>query len=80
MKRTTIRELKHATSAVLQRVTAGETIEVCRRNQPVAVLSPPARRTRISRPDFAARLREIYGTKMLRTTGSDLISESRGDT
>jgi antitoxin (DNA-binding transcriptional repressor) of toxin-antitoxin stability system len=27
MKRTTIRELKHATSAVFRRVAAGETIE-----------------------------------------------------
>jgi antitoxin (DNA-binding transcriptional repressor) of toxin-antitoxin stability system len=80
MKRATIRELKHATSAVLRRVTAGETIEVCRRDEPVAILSPPARKTRISRPDFATRLREIYGTKILRTTASDLISESRGDT
>lgn len=79
MKRTTIRELKHATSAVLQRVASGEMIEVCRRDEPVAVLSPPVRKTRVSRPDFAARLRDIYGAKVLEMTGSDLVSASRGE-
>jgi prevent-host-death family protein len=79
MKRTTIRELKHETSRVLERVAAGETIEVCRRNEPVAILSPPARKTRVIRPDFAARLRAIYGTRLLPTTGAELVSESRGE-
>jgi antitoxin (DNA-binding transcriptional repressor) of toxin-antitoxin stability system len=79
MKRTTIRELKHETSTVLRRVAAGETVEVCRRDEPVAILSPPGRKSRVIRPDFAARLRAIYGAKVLATTGSDLVSEARGE-
>jgi prevent-host-death family protein len=79
VKRTTIRELKHETTAVLRRVAAGETVEVCRRNEPVAILSPPTRRARVVRPDFAARLRAIYGNETLPTTGSDLVSDARGD-
>lgn len=79
VKRTTIRQLKHETSAVLRWVAAGETVEVCRRDEPVAILSPPTRRARVARPDFARRLRDIYGTKALRTTGTNLVSESRGD-
>ena len=78
MKRTTIRELKHATTAVLERVAAGETVEVCRRNEPVAILSPPRRTKAVPRPDFAARLRAIYGATVLPTTGADLVSEARG--
>jgi prevent-host-death family protein len=78
MKRATIRELKHETSRVLRRVAAGETIEVCRRSEPVAILSPPLRKGRIVRPDFAARLRAIYGARLLPTTGAALVSESRG--
>ena len=35
---------------------------------------------RIARPDFLARLRTIYGDKVLSTTATDLISESRGET
>ena len=79
MKRTTIRELKHATTAVLERVAAGETVELCRRNEPVAILSPPRRPGAIRRPDFAARLRAIYGTRVVQTTGADLVSDARGE-
>ena len=78
VKRATIRELKHATSTVLGWVAAGETVEVTRRKQPVAVLSPPRRARRIATPDFAARLRSVYGSTVLPATGTAIISESRG--
>lgn len=80
MKTTTIRELKHATTAVLDRVGRGETLEIQRHGRPVAVLSPCRPKTRIARPDFAGRLREIYGDQVLSTTGTDLVADSRGDT
>lgn len=79
MKTTTIRELKHDTTTVLSWVARGESVEVLRRNIPVALLSPLKRASQVKRPDFAARLKTIYGTKVLATTGSDLVSESRGD-
>lgn len=79
MKQTSIRELKHETSKVLAMVEAGETIEVRRRKQAVAVLSPPGRGKPVVKPDFAARLKEIYGDKVLETTGTDLIHEARGE-
>jgi prevent-host-death family protein len=37
----TVRELSRHTAQVLERVDAGETIEVTRNGEPVAVLSPP---------------------------------------
>jgi prevent-host-death family protein len=79
MKTTTIRELKHDTTKVLGWVAAGETVEVTRRNVPVAVLSPPARPARVVRPDFLARLRSIYGEKVLPVTGTEIVSGSRGN-
>jgi antitoxin (DNA-binding transcriptional repressor) of toxin-antitoxin stability system len=78
MRTTTIRELKHATSTVLGWVAAGETVEVRRRSQPVAVLSPPKRAGRTARPDFVARLQTVYGSTVLPVTGTAIISESRG--
>ena len=78
VKVTTIRELKHATTTVLGWVAQGESVEVRRRGEPVAVLSPRTHKGRIARPDFEARLRAIYGKRILPTTGSDLISETRG--
>jgi antitoxin (DNA-binding transcriptional repressor) of toxin-antitoxin stability system len=79
MRSTTIRELRHDTITVLSWVAGGESVEVLRRNVPVALLSPPKRPSQVVRPDFAARLRSIYGSKRLATAGSDLVSESRGD-
>ena len=79
MKTTTIRELKHDTTTVLSWVAAGETVEVRRRNEPVALLSPPSRPTRGRRPDFKARLQAIYGTKKARATGTAVVGAARGD-
>lgn len=79
MKITTIRELKHDTTTVLSWVAAGETVEIRRRNEPVALLSPPARPARGRLPDFKARLKAIYGAKRAPTTGTALVSEARGD-
>ena len=79
MKTATIRELKHHTSTVLSWVAGGESVEVRRRDEPVAVLSPRKRKGRIARPDFAARLRQIYGDRELPTTGTELVTESRGE-
>lgn len=79
MKTTSIRELKHNMSTVLSWVNEGETVEVRRRRDLVAVLSPP-RRKRPAKPDFTARLRAIYGTKAVRTTGTELLAEDRGAT
>ena len=80
VRTTTIRELKHATTTVLSWVADGETVEVRRRSEPVALLSPPKRRTAIRRPDFAARLKAAYGKRVPTTTATDLVSESRGTT
>ena len=80
VKTTTIRELRHDTTTVLSWVADGETVEVRRRGEPVALLSPPKRRAGICRPDFAARLRAVYGTQVLPTTATDLVSELRGTT
>jgi len=79
MRTTTIRELKHRMSAVLSWVADGETVEVRRRNVPVAILSPKKHKGRIARPDFAARIKAVYGDKVLPTTGTDVVSESRGE-
>ena len=79
MRTTTIRQLRHDTATVLSWVAQGERVEVRRRNERVAVLSPPSRRAWIDRPDFKARLRAIYGTNTLAVSGTALISESRGD-
>lgn len=79
MKTTTIRELRHDTTTVLGWVADGESVEVQRRGVPVAVLSPQGRKQHVVKPDFLARIRAAYGEKVLSTTATDLVSESRGE-
>jgi antitoxin (DNA-binding transcriptional repressor) of toxin-antitoxin stability system len=79
MKRTTIRELKHETGKVLAMVEAGESVEVFRRKESVAMLTPVLLGKPMEMPDFAARLRRIYGERILETTGTELMDESRGE-
>ena len=79
MRKTTVRRLRDDASTVLAWVAAGESVEVRHRNKTIAIISPPPGATGGRRPDFAARLRAIYGRRVLRTTGSDLMSESRGE-
>ena len=74
----TIRNLKHNMAAVLDRVAGGETVEIRNRNTPVALLTPiPAPKTP-AQPDFGARLRSVYGDKVLPNTATELIAEDRG--
>jgi antitoxin (DNA-binding transcriptional repressor) of toxin-antitoxin stability system len=80
MRTTNIRELKHATAKVLGWVEQGETVEVKRRDKVVAILSPPKPDEKpIIKRNFAADIREIFGDRMLPTTGTEIVSEGRGE-
>jgi antitoxin (DNA-binding transcriptional repressor) of toxin-antitoxin stability system len=80
MKTASIRDLKHDTTTVLGWVAAGESVEIQKRGKPVAILSRPAPTAKASaRPDFAARLKSIYGDTVLATTATELLADERGD-
>ena len=79
MKTASIRELRHDTTTVLGWVKAGERVVIQRRGQPVAELIRPGRRIQARRPDFAARLKEIYGDQLMALTATALLSEERGE-
>ena len=77
MKTATVRELRHHFGAVLNWVEEGEPVEISKRGKVIALLTPPPApkpsRPR-KRPDFAARLKRIYGDKVL---SGDVIVEER---
>jgi antitoxin (DNA-binding transcriptional repressor) of toxin-antitoxin stability system len=81
MKTTNIRELKHATSTVLDWVARGETVQITRYNKVVVVLSPPVREAlnKPVRPDYGARLQRILGDRVLPSTGTELMDYDRGE-
>jgi antitoxin (DNA-binding transcriptional repressor) of toxin-antitoxin stability system len=81
MKSASIRELKHATPAILQWVQLGHTVQITKHNRIVAVMTmPPAAVVEnVERPDFAARLKKTWDGKKLKTTATELIHDERGD-
>ena len=80
MKSVNIRSLKHETGAVMERVAMGESVEITRRNHPIAVITPVATHDEATpRPNFRKRLQAIYGDRALQQTASDLLSEERGE-
>ena len=77
MRTATVRQLRHEFGMVLNWVEEGEPVEISKRGKIVAVLRPPptpkpARPKQ--RPDFAARLKRIYGDQVL---SGDVIVEER---
>ena len=68
MKTATVRQLRHDFGSVLNWIQEGEQVEIRKRGKPVAVISPPPtpkRGRRKKRPNFAARLKRIFGDKVL---------------
>jgi len=77
MKTATVRQLRHDFGSVLNWVEEGEAVRISKRGKVVALLSPPPRNRRqrgAKRPDFAARLKRIYGDKMFST---NIVVEDR---
>ncbi len=80
MRAVNIRSLRHETVEIMEHVARGESLEIRRRNQPVAILKPfGAENKAPMRPDFRRRLRAIYGDQLLPETGTELLAEERGD-
>jgi len=76
MKTATVRQVRHDFGTVLDWVEEGEQVEISKRGKIVALLSPPPvpKPTKPKkRPDFAARLKRIYGDKVL--SGNIIVEE-----
>ncbi|MBL9185919.1 MAG: prevent-host-death protein [Opitutaceae bacterium] len=81
MKTATVRQLRTEFPKVLSWVNAGQDVAITRRKQIVASLvpagNPPKRKT--SLPDFRARLRRIYGDKVIpAAVMADILAENKG--
>jgi prevent-host-death family protein len=75
-----VRELQQNLKRVMTRVERGETVEVTRRNRPVARLSPARSSVPASDwPDLEARTRSVFGNRVVSPSGSQVVSDERGD-
>jgi antitoxin (DNA-binding transcriptional repressor) of toxin-antitoxin stability system len=77
MKTASIRDLRYDFKRVEQLLRQGEEVQITKRKRVIARLVPEQPETRPPLPDFMARLREIYGDKVLEVSGAELIRKDR---
>ena len=81
MKTATVRQLRTEFPKVLAWVNAGEEVAITRRRKVVANLTPAGERPKqkLVLPDFRARLKRIYGDKILPAASTQgILDDSRG--
>ena len=77
MKTATLRKLRHDFGSVFAWVEQGEPVGISKRGKIIALLSPPPAAKPAKpkkRPNFAARLKRIYGNLVL---PGDVVVEER---
>jgi antitoxin (DNA-binding transcriptional repressor) of toxin-antitoxin stability system len=77
MRKASVRDLRYRFSEVERLLQEGENIEITKRKRVIAHLMPLASHAPDHRPDFMARLRAIYGAKMLKVSGAELLARER---
>ena len=81
MKTATVRQLRTEFPKVLSWVNAGQEVSITRRREVVASLVPAGNRPKrkAALPDFRARLRRIYGNKVIAVSAmADILAENKG--
>jgi antitoxin (DNA-binding transcriptional repressor) of toxin-antitoxin stability system len=78
MKRANVRDLRYRFHEIEARLNKGEEIELYKRQRLIGRLLPIRPHTE-TYPDFSALRRRIFGTRKVRKTGTDLVSEERGE-
>jgi len=77
MKKASVRDLRYGFKKIERLLHQGEEVQITKRRRVIARLVPENVRAAAQMPDFLERLRSIYGDKMLRVSGADLIAQDR---
>ena len=77
MKRASVRDLRYAFKRIESLLRQGEEIQITKRRRVIGRLVPESEETVGKLPDFEARLRAIYGEKVLTVSGAELVSKDR---
>jgi antitoxin (DNA-binding transcriptional repressor) of toxin-antitoxin stability system len=77
MKTASIRDLRYSFKKIERLLRQGEEIQITKRRRVIARLVPENGDTPHELPDFLGRLRRIYGDKMLKVSGAELIAQDR---
>ena len=78
MAKATVRQLRYHFREIEARLNKGEEIELYKRKKMIGRIMP-AQPKKEDYPDFAALRRRIFGKKKSKITGTQLVSEERGE-
>jgi antitoxin (DNA-binding transcriptional repressor) of toxin-antitoxin stability system len=77
MTKASVRDLRYDFKKIERLLLQGEEIQITKRRRVIARLVPESADGAKKMPDFEARVRKIYGDKVLAVSGADLISWDR---
>ena len=77
MTKASVRDLRYDFKKIERLLLKGEEIQITKRRRVIARLVPESADVAKKMPDFEARVRKIYGDKVLAVSGADLISWDR---
>jgi antitoxin (DNA-binding transcriptional repressor) of toxin-antitoxin stability system len=77
MTKASVRDLRYEFKKIERLLRQGEEIQITKRRRVVARLVPEGEEAVKKMPDFRARVRKIYGDKMLTVSGADLLAADR---
>ena len=77
MTKASVRDLRYEFKKIERRLLQGEEIQITKRRRVIARLVPERAEDAKKMPDFEARMRSIFGDKVLAVSGADLISADR---
>jgi len=76
MTKASVRDLRYRFREVEDLLRQGQEIQITKRKRVIARLIP-ADKTQVKRPDFTGRLKRIFGKRVLKVSGAELISRDR---
>jgi len=79
MTKASVSDLRYRFRKLEELLRQGKEIQITKRNRVIARLVPERAEKTIEIPDFIARLKKIYGKRMLRVSGAELIARDRED-
>jgi antitoxin (DNA-binding transcriptional repressor) of toxin-antitoxin stability system len=77
MTKASVRDLRYQFKKIERLLCQGEEIQITKRRRVIARLVPEGMEAVKKIPDFRARVRKIYGDKMLAVSGADLLAADR---
>jgi antitoxin (DNA-binding transcriptional repressor) of toxin-antitoxin stability system len=78
MKRASVRDLRYDFPKVERMLAEGESIEITKRKRVIGTLVPAEVVDRSRHiPDFLGRMKKIYGDKLLKVSGAELVRWDR---